>query len=77
MFFLMKLLFGFCLDFCCQKIWITQASNLEITKKNYGNTVTSKTECSVGEHSTGLPGWDDLKDRVFSGRTQHRTSWMG
>ena len=37
MLFLMKLLFGFCLDFCCQKIWITQASNLEITKKNYGN----------------------------------------
>ena len=37
---LMKLLFGFCLDFCCQKFWITQASNLEITKKNYGNTAS-------------------------------------
>ena len=35
-----------CLDFvwifCFQKIWITQASNLEITKKNYGNTVLSE-----------------------------------
>ena len=34
MLFLMKLLFGFCLDFLLpKKIWITQASNLEITKK--------------------------------------------
>ena len=34
MLFLMKLLFGFCLDiFLCQNFWITQASNLEVTKK--------------------------------------------
>ena len=32
----MKLLFGFCLDFLLPKFWITQASSLEITKKNYG-----------------------------------------
>ena len=31
----MKLLFGF---FVPPKNWIAQASNLEITKKNYGNT---------------------------------------
>ena len=30
---LMKLLFGFCLNFLLPKFWITQASNLEITKK--------------------------------------------
>ena len=33
--------------FCCQIIWITQASNLEITKKNYGNTDIDMSETSL------------------------------
>ena len=43
MLFLMKLLFGFCLDFFFgQNFWITQASTLEVTKKNNGNTAGVK-----------------------------------
>ena len=59
MLFLMKLLFGFCLDFLLPKIWITQASNLEITKKNmatldnYGNT--AHVTCGV---EVELSMWD-------------------
>ena len=40
MLFLMKLLFGFCLDFLLPKN-LDNIGNLEITKKNYGNTVVS------------------------------------
>ena len=38
MLFLMKLLFGFCLDFLLPKKLDNTGSNLEITKKKYGNT---------------------------------------
>ena len=49
MLFLMKLLFGFCLVFCFQNFWITQASNLEITKKNYGNTVEVSPRSTISQ----------------------------
>ena len=37
--------------------------------------MTSKTEYSVGEHSIGLPGWDDLKTECSVG--EHSTGLPG
>ena len=40
--------------FCCQKIWITQVSNLEITPKNYGNTEQAMQKLSKCPWSTQM-----------------------